>query len=342
MFLRFRSLKLQNIIDRSSRLGRTTVDQFTLRTLQQIHCTYREEFPNIYKLSLSLNQLSEKGMEILDACCLYLMVRYTKPRIVVEFATGSGYSTAFIASALSKNGFGGIVSFELDKRRVRRAKRFIKHLGLASIVAIVQGDWTQEVPKFIRQHSPYVDFLNIDPWHHYHTGVEYVTRVLPLCQARTVIHIHDIKDNVIPDAKLLFDFESYPRKRSYLSTSLPTYHSREEDAVAELIALNLGAFEHFVTADLYDLDRVVIRDFYPCSERDRTLTTKEEGLCHERMSPIYECWDYRQFDDYGRQLGHGESWFLQLIGAGSNLMIPQYALEPPRGWAPSMGRGWNP
>jgi predicted O-methyltransferase YrrM len=52
---------------------------------------------------------------------LYLLVRYFKPSVIVEFSPNKGWTTLHTAKALENNGVGHIYSFEIDKEVIATA-----------------------------------------------------------------------------------------------------------------------------------------------------------------------------------------------------------------------------
>jgi len=66
------------------------------------------------------------------------LVRLTKPESVIETGTHLGVTTAAIAAALRRNGFGHATSFEIDAARAANAERALAHY--ASVLTIVPSE----------------------------------------------------------------------------------------------------------------------------------------------------------------------------------------------------------
>ena len=71
---------------------------------------------------------------------LYILVRSTGARNIVEFGTSFGISTLHLAAALRDNGGGRLVSSEFEPSKVRRAREHLAEGRLADLVEIREGD----------------------------------------------------------------------------------------------------------------------------------------------------------------------------------------------------------
>lgn len=71
---------------------------------------------------------------------LYMLVRHSRARSVVEFGTSFGISTLYIAAALRDNGGGHVITCEFEPSKVQRARRHLTEAGLIDLVEIRQGD----------------------------------------------------------------------------------------------------------------------------------------------------------------------------------------------------------
>jgi predicted O-methyltransferase YrrM len=74
---------------------------------------------------------------------LYMLVRSTNARTIVEFGTSFGISTLYLAAALRDNGGGRLVSSEFEVSKVARARQNLAEGGLADLVEIREGDALQ-------------------------------------------------------------------------------------------------------------------------------------------------------------------------------------------------------
>jgi predicted O-methyltransferase YrrM len=71
---------------------------------------------------------------------LYMLVRATRARGVVEFGTSFGLSTIHLAAGLRDNGGGRLVGSELEPTKVAQARDHLAAAGLADLVDIREGD----------------------------------------------------------------------------------------------------------------------------------------------------------------------------------------------------------
>lgn len=71
---------------------------------------------------------------------IYMLVRASGAREVVEFGTSFGISSLYIAAALRDNGGGRLISSEFEPGKIERAQRNLKEAGLADLVEIRAGD----------------------------------------------------------------------------------------------------------------------------------------------------------------------------------------------------------
>ncbi|MBB6486135.1 O-methyltransferase [Rhizobium lusitanum] len=90
---------------------------------------------------------------------LYMLVRATGARTIVEFGTSFGISTLFIAAALRDNGGGRVISSEFEMSKIERAQQNLEDAGLADLVEIRAGD----AMETLRQDLPEsIDLLLLD------------------------------------------------------------------------------------------------------------------------------------------------------------------------------------
>jgi len=71
---------------------------------------------------------------------LYCLIRYLKPRRILEISTASGYATLFMAKALKQNNWGKIDTFELDPKAARAAMKLFKRFEVDAFVESYIGD----------------------------------------------------------------------------------------------------------------------------------------------------------------------------------------------------------
>ncbi|NYT35461.1 O-methyltransferase [Allopusillimonas soli] len=71
---------------------------------------------------------------------LYMLVRSTGARNIVEFGTSFGISTLHLAAALRDNGGGRIITSEFEPSKVARSHEHLAEGGLSDLVEIREGD----------------------------------------------------------------------------------------------------------------------------------------------------------------------------------------------------------
>jgi predicted O-methyltransferase YrrM len=74
---------------------------------------------------------------------LYMLVRATRARSIVEFGTSFGISTLHLAAALRDNGGGNLITSEFEPSKVARARDHLMAGGLVDLVDIREGDALQ-------------------------------------------------------------------------------------------------------------------------------------------------------------------------------------------------------
>ncbi|MGD0526544.1 MAG: class I SAM-dependent methyltransferase [Polyangiaceae bacterium] len=71
---------------------------------------------------------------------LYMLVRATRARTVVEFGTSFGISTIHLAAGLRDNGGGRLIGTDLEPNKVAQARANLAAAGLADLVEVREGD----------------------------------------------------------------------------------------------------------------------------------------------------------------------------------------------------------
>jgi predicted O-methyltransferase YrrM len=74
---------------------------------------------------------------------LYMLVRSSRARNIVEFGTSVGVSTLFLAAALRDNGGGKLITSEFEPSKVAKAKENLQTGGLMDLAEIREGDALQ-------------------------------------------------------------------------------------------------------------------------------------------------------------------------------------------------------
>ena len=71
---------------------------------------------------------------------LYCLIRYLKPRRILEISTASGYATMFMALALKQNKWGKVDTFELNAKAAKAAVKLFKQYDVDAFVESYVGD----------------------------------------------------------------------------------------------------------------------------------------------------------------------------------------------------------
>ncbi|MFT3702301.1 MAG: O-methyltransferase [Agriterribacter sp.] len=126
---------------------------------------------------------------------LYILAKLKNPQRILEVGTLGGYSTIWLARALSQGGH--LTSLELDQHHADVAKANIAKAGLADKVTIRVGNALEELPKMQKENAGPFDVIFIDadkePY------AQYFEWALKLSKPGTLI----ITDNVVREGKIL-------------------------------------------------------------------------------------------------------------------------------------------
>lgn len=93
------------------------------------------------------------------ATLLYMLVRSTRARTIVEFGTSFGVSTLHLAAALRDNGGGKLIGTEFEPTKVATARANIREAGLDDLVDIRSGDALETLARDVPEG---VDLLLLD------------------------------------------------------------------------------------------------------------------------------------------------------------------------------------
>jgi caffeoyl-CoA O-methyltransferase len=126
---------------------------------------------------------------------LYLLVKLTNAKKILELGTLAGYSTIWMAKALPED--GRLISLEIDPRHAEIAGKNIFRSGLSDKIEIRVGRAIDLLPGLARENAGPFDMIFIDADKPPYT--EYFEWALRLSRPGTLI----IADNVIRDGKVL-------------------------------------------------------------------------------------------------------------------------------------------
>lgn len=120
---------------------------------------------------------------------LYCLVRATRPRTIVEFSTSSGYSTMFMASAITRNGSGVLHTVDIDAAAQQAAARGLAQHGLSDVVRLHLGDCRSVVPRLL---DDTIDLLFIDTLHSLDIARWYLREIVPRLHDDALVQVHDV------------------------------------------------------------------------------------------------------------------------------------------------------
>jgi predicted O-methyltransferase YrrM len=124
---------------------------------------------------------------------LYLMVRSTRAKNVVEFGTSFGISTIYIAAGLRDNGEGCVIGTEIEPTKCSRAVANLREAGLAEHSEVRLGDALET----LRDVPEPVDLLFLDGWKDLYLPV--LELVMPRLRPGAVV----LADNIFTFQKAL-------------------------------------------------------------------------------------------------------------------------------------------
>lgn len=125
---------------------------------------------------------------------LHLLARATKARRILELGTLGGYSTIWLARAVSRG--GRVVTVEVDPAHAAVARQNLRHAGLARRVDVRVGDALDTLATLAAEGGRPFDFVFIDA--DKPRIPDYFARSLALCRPGSVL----IVDNVVREGKL--------------------------------------------------------------------------------------------------------------------------------------------
>ncbi len=90
---------------------------------------------------------------------LYMLVRATNARSIIEFGTSFGISTLHLAAGLKDNGGGRLIGSEFELSKVVRARENLTAAGLSDLVEIREGDALETLSHNLPE---MIDFVLLD------------------------------------------------------------------------------------------------------------------------------------------------------------------------------------
>jgi caffeoyl-CoA O-methyltransferase len=153
---------------------------------------------------------------------LYILVRASRARRILELGTATGYSAIYLARACDELN-GQVVTLENDAGMASRARANFEKAGLAHRIQVRVGDAVEEIAKMSKPFD--FMFMDIDKEH-------YVT-VMPYCERLLKSGALLVTDNVGFRAAEDFNrvISGNPQWRTVHLLSLLPFHSPEKDGL---------------------------------------------------------------------------------------------------------------
>lgn len=146
---------------------------------------YREFAADLAALGAQQRELTMTAqLDDLEAEITYLLLRATRPDVVVELGALHGWSTSWILSALRDNGTGRLVSFDLVDNAVRNVPADLA----ADRWTFVAGDIRQNLDAVPAD----AGYLFVDADHGARFARWYLAEFFPLFEAGIPVSVHDV------------------------------------------------------------------------------------------------------------------------------------------------------
>lgn len=130
----------------------------------------------------SMHDAMTAEVEVVDF--IAQLVRTIKPRLVVETGTHKGFTARAIGAALRENGFGKLITCEVDTKLFSEAKERIELAGLSAIVDV------RNVSSLELVVDGKIDLLFCDS--DVNIRLDEVNRFAPVMSPNALILIHDV------------------------------------------------------------------------------------------------------------------------------------------------------
>lgn len=141
-----------------------------------------------------LDRFPERGAyDWLESQILYLLVRLTRPRLVLEISPSSGYSSGFILLALNRNGSGRLRSFDLRPDVEARARANFAAAGIDTRRWTFYAGEARETVAAAAAAEDTIELLFMDSEHTRGFAEWYVGTLFPAVPEGGLIHVHDVR-----------------------------------------------------------------------------------------------------------------------------------------------------
>lgn len=195
----------------SQQSGREAPNAITLKAVTGLYDKYGQDLLATRRYLADVLETQRAGgneqmrmqFDDLDAELLYLLVRETLPRNVVEISPRDGWSSLWLLKALQDNDRGCLFepghlhSFDLEDTSTQFIPEELKPLRTIAVGDV--REQMEDIPEDI-------DFLLIDSAHNARFAKWYIDNVLPRVKSGAPIVIHDIRQ---PGVRRIPGTESY-------------------------------------------------------------------------------------------------------------------------------------
>ena len=124
------------------------------------------------------------------ATFLFKLIRKIKPSSCVELGTYVGISASYLASALTSNGKGNLLSLEGSPEIAKIAEETLEGLNLQNVF-VVTGPFHETLKGVLKSAKP-IDFFFNDGHHDHDAVIQYFHEALPYLSNEAVIVFDDI------------------------------------------------------------------------------------------------------------------------------------------------------
>ncbi|NOT42263.1 MAG: methyltransferase [Alphaproteobacteria bacterium] len=118
---------------------------------------------------------------------MYTTARAINARRIIEFGTGFGFSTIYLAAAVRDNGGGTVITTEIEPTKAQVARRNLADAGLEHFVEIRTGD----AMETLRGAPAPVDMVLLDGWNEAY--IPLVKMLTPTLRHGSVVFADNVK-----------------------------------------------------------------------------------------------------------------------------------------------------
>ena len=161
---------------------------------------------------------------------LYCLIRYIKPKKILEVSTGCGFASSYMALALKKNGEGVLHTYEIIPELCDSAKSVFDWLEVSDYVNLYLGD----AQKLIETTEGLnYDILFLDSLHAAHFTKWFVKKIIMNnSNNNALVHFHD----VMPESASVRMWGGPPVEGTRLD-QLPSVYARGKQLIKKMLGI---------------------------------------------------------------------------------------------------------